>query len=139
MFSADLLKGAGFPAVDGWYATQASPHLTDDAQLADWVKRFRARFNNEAPEDYTICNYDAAWVIINAVKGIVAKGKTPTREAVRDAIQGIKITTLQGPVEFDENGDIKNRVVSVFQIKKDDKMPLDDPSQYKYVGVAPMA
>ena len=139
MFSADLLKGAGFPAVDGWYATQASPHLTDDAQLSDWVKRFRARFNNEAPEDYTICNYDAAWVIVNAVKNVVAKGKPITRDAVRDAIQSTKLTTLQGPVEFDENGDIKNRVVSVFQIKKDDKMPLDDPSQYKYVGVAPMA
>jgi branched-chain amino acid transport system substrate-binding protein len=139
MFSADLLKGAGFPAVDGWYATQASPHLTDDAQLASWVKSFRARFNNEAPEDYTICNYDAAWVIVNAVKSVVAKGKPVTRSNVRDAIQDTKMTTLQGPVEFDANGDIKNRVVSVFQIKKDDKMPLDDPSQYKYIGVAPMA
>jgi len=139
MFSADLLKGAGFPAVDGWYATQASPHLTEDSQLADWVKKYRARFNNEAPEDYTICNYDAAWVIIDAVKGLVAKGKPVTRDAVRDAIQATNIKTLQGPVAFDENGDIKNRVVSVFQIKKDDKMPLDDPSQYKYIGVAPMA
>ncbi len=30
MQSADLLKGAGFPAVEGWYATVASPHVTDD-------------------------------------------------------------------------------------------------------------
>ena len=28
--------------------------------------------------------------------------------------------TLHGPVEFDENGDIKNKVICVFQIKKDD-------------------
>ena len=27
MQSADLLKGAGFPAVEGWYATVASPHV----------------------------------------------------------------------------------------------------------------
>ncbi len=131
MFSSDLLKGAGFPAVEGWYATQASPHLTEDPTLADWVKRFRARFNDSA-DDYTITCYDAAWVIIDAVKGIVAKGKPVTRDAVRDAIQGTKITTLQGPVEFDENGDIKNRIVSVFQIRKDDKQPLDDSNaQYK--------
>jgi branched-chain amino acid transport system substrate-binding protein len=138
MFSADLLKGAGFPAVDGWYATQASPHLTEDSKLANWVKDFRARFN-EAPEDYTICAYDAAWVIVNAVKSLVNAGKPVTRSAVRDAIQSVKIDSLQGPIEFDANGDIKNRVVSVFQIKKDDKVPLDDPGQYKYIAVAPMA
>jgi branched-chain amino acid transport system substrate-binding protein len=139
MFSADLLKGAGFPAVDGWYATNASPHLTDDPKLADWNKRFRARFNDSA-DDYTICAYDASWVIINAVKSLVEKGKPVTRSAVRDAIQATKMTSLQGPIEFDANGDIKNRVVSVFQIKKNDAKPLDDPQeQYKYIGVAPMA
>jgi hypothetical protein len=45
---------------------------------------------------------------------------------------------LQGEVSFDENGDIRNHVVSVFQIVKNDKYPLDDPiHQYKYMGVAP--
>jgi branched-chain amino acid transport system substrate-binding protein len=139
MFSSDLLKGAGFPAVDGWYATQASPHLTDDPKLADWNKRFRERFNDSA-DDYTICAYDAAWVIINAVKKLVDSGKPLTRANVRDAIQATNMSSLQGPIAFDANGDIKNRVVSVFQIKKDDAKPLDDPpSQYHYIGVAPMA
>jgi len=139
MYSSDLLKGAGFPAVEGWYATQASPHLTEDAQLADWIKRYRARFNDSA-DDYTICAYDAAWVIINAVKSLAEKGKPVTRSAVRDAIQATNMKSLQGPIEFDANGDIKNRVVSVFQIHKNDQKPLDDPDgQYHYIGVAPMA
>ena len=57
---------------------------------------------------------------------------------MRDAIQTAKVKTLQGEVSFDENGDITNRIVSVFQITKDDKYPLDDMlHQYKYVGVAP--
>ena len=30
MQCADLLKGAGFPAVEGWYATIAAPHVTED-------------------------------------------------------------------------------------------------------------
>ena len=33
----DLLKGAGFPAIDGWYATIAAPHMTDDTKLASWM------------------------------------------------------------------------------------------------------
>ena len=67
-------------------------------------------------------------------------GKEVNRANVRDAIQTAKVKTLQGEVSFDENGDITNRVVSVFQIKKDDKYPLDDVlHQYKYMGVAPQS
>ena len=41
---------------------------------------------------------------------------------------------------FDKYGDITNRVISVFQIKKDEKYPLDDMiHQFKYIGVAPAA
>ena len=48
--------------------------------------------------------------------------------------------SLLGPIEFDANGDLKNKIISVFQIKKDAAAPLDDPSaQYKYIGVAPMS
>ncbi len=57
---------------------------------------------------------------------------------MRDAIQDHTAKTLQGEISFDQNGDISSRVVSVFQINKDDKFPLDDVlHQYKYLGVAP--
>ena len=46
--------------------------------------------------------------------------------------------TLQGEISFDANGDIANKVISVFQISRNDKYPLDDVlHQYKYMGVAP--
>ena len=90
------------------------------------------------PEDYSITAYDAALVILDAIKRVAASGKEVNRDNVRDAIQSAKLKTLQGEVSFDENGDITNRIVSVFQITKDDKYPLDDMiHQYKYVGVAP--
>jgi len=48
--------------------------------------------------------------------------------------------SMLGPIEFDEYGDLRNKVISVFQIRKDGLKPLEDPTaQYKYVGVAPMA
>ncbi len=139
MQSADLLKGAGFPAVEGWYATVASPHVTEDPKTAKFSDKYFARFKMR-PDDYTITAYTAAQVIIDAVKKIAASGKPVTRAAVRDAIQSTKLAdTLLGPIEFDENGDLKNKVISVFKITKDDSKPLEDPdAQYKYVGVAPM-
>jgi branched-chain amino acid transport system substrate-binding protein len=139
MQSSDLLSGAGFPAVEGWYTSIAAPHLTEDTKAADFVAAFKRRFN-DSPDDYTITAYDASLVIIDSVKRVAASGKPVTREAVRDAIQTAKVPTIQGMVSFDENGDLADRTVSVFQIKKDATKPLNEvPAQYKYLDVAPQS
>jgi branched-chain amino acid transport system substrate-binding protein len=136
MYSASLLKGAGFPASDGWYATIASPHLVESAEIQDWVKRFAKRFGKQ-PGDYSITAYDAALVVMDAIKRAAAAGKVD-RHTVRDAIQNGSVKTLQGTVSFDENGDIKDRTVSVFQIVHNPNYPDDDIiHQFKYLGVAP--
>ena len=139
MTSSDLLSGAGFPAVEGWYTSIAAPHLVEDTKAAQFVAAFKGSFN-ESPDDYTITAYDAALVIIDAVKRVAASGKPVTRENVRDAIQTAKVPTIQGTVSFDENGDLADRTVSVFQIKKDAAKSLTDVSaQYKYIAVAPQS
>ena len=142
MQSADVLKGGGFPAVDGWYATVASPHFDEGSNAKakafaeDYFKKFK-----EHPDDYTVTCYVGAEVIIQAVKDLVKAKKSVDRNSVRDAIQHVDLKdTLIGPVQFDANGDLKNKVISVFKITKDDKAPLDDPTaQYKYIGTAPMS
>jgi branched-chain amino acid transport system substrate-binding protein len=136
MYSAALLKGAGFPAVEGWYATIAGPHLLANPEVQPFVKAFSAKYGKQ-PGDYSITAYDAALVILDAVKRVAATGKPITRSAVRDAIQATNLNTLQGRIQFDDNGDIKTRIVSVFQIQHDAKSPDDDIlHQFKYIGVA---
>ena len=138
MYGPSILQGAGFPAADGWYATVASPHMMEDAELQPWVTRFIAKNGGRQPSDYSITAYDAALVVIDAIERVAKSGKPVERVAVRDAIQETKLKTLQGEVSFDENGDIKQRVVAVFQVKHDTAHPVDDLiHQYKYVGVAP--
>src|ERR1051326_421274 len=132
-----FLKGAGFPAVEGWYATTASPHLVEDPAVADWVKRFQTRFKM-LPDDYAITAYDGALVILDAIKRVAESGKEVNRTNVRDAMQITKLKTLQGEVSFDENGDMLSKVVSVFQYRHDPKYPDDDIiHQQKYQGPAP--
>jgi len=139
VYGATFLTGAGFPAVEGWYATIASPHLTGDTKAADFMKTYSARFG-VSPEDYSITAYDGTLVIIDAVKRVAAGGKPVTRSLVRDAIQTAKVPTIQGVVSFDENGDLADRTVSVFQIKKDPNGKMDDVSaQYHYIDVAPQS
>jgi branched-chain amino acid transport system substrate-binding protein len=138
-YGAEILKGAGFPAAEGLYATIAAPNLLDNPDAKPWVDRFVKKYGQQ-PENYSITAYDAALVILDSIKRVAEAGKEVNRGNVRDAIQTSKAKTLQGVVSFDDNGDITNREVSVFQIKKDDQHPLDSVlHQYKYLGVAPQS
>jgi len=134
-----FLKGGGFPAVEGWYGTNAGPHLTESPEAAGFVKTFQEKYK-AVPDDYSITAYNAAKVILAAVETVAKSGKEMNRSNVRDAIQASKVQTLQGTVSFDENGDILDRTVSVFQYRHDDKYPADDIThQLKYLEPAPQS
>ena len=139
MYGAEILRGAGFPAAEGWYATIAAPNILENPEATPVITRFAQKFGQQ-PENYSITAYDAALVIFDAIKRVAASGKEVTRETMRDAMQTGHVKTIQGEVAFDDNGDLQNRVISVFRIAKDDKYPLDEVlHQYKYLGVAPQS
>jgi branched-chain amino acid transport system substrate-binding protein len=134
-----FFTGVGFPAVEGWYSTNAGPHLTEDPAAAAFVKTFTDKYKVQ-PTDYSITAYDAALVALDAIERVVKSGKEVNRTNVRDALQTSSLKTLQGVVSFDENGDIKDRTVSVFQYKKNAKYPADDfTHQNAYIGTAPQS
>jgi branched-chain amino acid transport system substrate-binding protein len=134
-----FLKGGGFPAVEGWYATNAGPHLTESPVAANFVKTFEDKYH-DTPDDYSITAYDAAKVILAAVETVAKSGKDMNRSNIRDAIQASHVDTLQGIVAFDQNGDILDRTVSVFQYRHDDKHAEDDIThQLKYLEPAPQS
>jgi branched-chain amino acid transport system substrate-binding protein len=132
-----FFTGVGFPAIEGWYSTNAGPHLTEDTAAAAFVKTFMDKYKSQ-PTDYSITAYDAGLVVLDAINRVAASGKEVNRTNVRDAIQTTNLKTLQGVVSFDENGDIKDRTVSVFQYKRDPNHPADDYThQNAYIGTAP--
>ncbi len=134
-----FFTGVGFPAVEGWYSTNAGPHLTEDPAAVAFVKTFTEKYKTQ-PTDYSITAYDAALVVLDAIKRVAESGKPVTRTSVRDAIQTTNLKTLQGEISFDENGDIKDHTVSVFQYKRDAKYPADDYThQNAYIGTAPQS
>jgi branched-chain amino acid transport system substrate-binding protein len=139
MVDGGILSGVGFPAIEGWYTTQASPDAVDDPANAAWAARYTKTYNM-TPSLYAITAYDAAMVIGDAVKRVAASGQPVNRDTVRDAIQHSNVKTMQGPVSFDQNGDITSKVISVWQIHHNPSYPEDDMQhQYKYIGVAPEA
>jgi branched-chain amino acid transport system substrate-binding protein len=120
-------KQSGKEAVEGWYCTQASPELVTDPKVEAWVTKFKQTMKRE-PTNYSITGYTAVYVIADAAER-TAKAKKPlNRSNLRDAIQATKLSTIQGPIAYDENGDITNRTVSIYQWTD---------GKIKYVGVAP--
>jgi branched-chain amino acid transport system substrate-binding protein len=125
------------PGINGWYATSAAAHVLDEPRVRPWVERYVAKMGKQ-PADYTITYYDATMITLDAIRRVVDSGKPVTRMAVRDAIQTTKLDTLQGPISFDENGDMTSRTVTIFQVQYDAAYPIGDViHQFKYVGVAP--
>ena len=139
MTTADLLTGAGFPAVEGWYTSIAAPHLTEDTKAQQFVAAYKGAYG-KAPDDYSITAYDGTLTLIDAIKRVAASGKPVTHDSVQAALVTAKVPTIQGTVAFDANGDLADRTVSIFHIEKDATKPLDDVSaQYKYIAVAPQS
>lgn len=134
---ASFIKGGGFPVVEGWYMTQASPHLLGDPRAEGFVQRFHKRYG-KYPIDYSVTSYDAVLVMLDAIQRVAKNGRAVNRHTVREAILTTRANTLQGIIVFDANGDLVNKVVSVFKIVHDPKYPEDDAlHQAKYVGIAP--
>jgi branched-chain amino acid transport system substrate-binding protein len=135
----DMLTGGGMPAIQGWYATSAAAHVLDNPEVRPWVESFVAKTGKQLA-GYSITYYDATQVILDAIKRVGASGKPVNRANVRDAVAATNLKTLQGDISFDANGDMSSKVVSIFQVKYDQKHPIGDVvHQFAYVGVAPEA
>ena len=85
LYGGGFTEQVGFPAAEGWYVALTSPHLEGE-KIAAWQSRYQQRWGM-APSDYSVTAYDAALVILDAVRRVAASGKLIDRHAVRDAIQ----------------------------------------------------
>jgi branched-chain amino acid transport system substrate-binding protein len=126
MYSIGFIEDAG-PAANNWYATIAAPDTIDEPAAADWVAKYKSKYG-KAPQDYALTAYDAVLVIEDTVNRLLTDGMPITRQNVRDYFQQTNLPTLQGVIQFDDNGDLKDKVISVFQVKD---------NLYQYVGAAP--
>jgi branched-chain amino acid transport system substrate-binding protein len=102
--------------------------MLEDAKAKEWIAKFKSKYKRD-PTNYSITAYNGVLVIGDAVERVAKGGKPVSRSTVRDAIQQTSLkNTLQGSIEYDENGDIKSKVVALYQVKD---------GKFKYVGIAP--
>jgi len=128
VYSVSFPGDAGL-AAENWYATIAAPDSIEEPQAQDWVVSYQSKFG-QSPQAYALTAYNAVLVLEDTVTRLVNDGMPLTRENVRDYALQTSLPTMQGTISFDDNGDLKEKVISVFQVKD---------GKYKYVGAAPQS
>jgi branched-chain amino acid transport system substrate-binding protein len=118
------------------YATIASIDPDHVAGAKDVVQRYDSKYGKQNRTGYAIIAYDCAGVLLDAIsRAINAAGdKMPTRQQVRDQLA--KTSNYQGilgTVSFDQNGDNKARIISLYEYTSGDpNKAADSPWKGQY-------
>lgn len=99
---ADQLLDIGGEALNGcYYSTHFSPENRDPAVQA-FVGRFKARWGAENPDAFAALGYDAAYVLVDAIK----RAGTTAGPKLRDALAATKnFSGVTGVTNIDANRD----------------------------------
>jgi branched-chain amino acid transport system substrate-binding protein len=117
--SPELFKSAGTALEGCYFSNHYSPESTEPA-VQDFIKKFKAKYNDRTPDAMAALGYDTAKILADAIKRAGSTDST----ALRDAIAGTKdFAGVTGTITLDENRNAKKPAV-VLQIKG---------KSYKYV------
>ena len=101
-WEAPQLLQIGGSALEGcYYSTHFSPENQEPA-VQDFVKKFKARWSNETPDAFAALGYDAAYVLVDAIK----RAGTTDGPALRDALAATRnFAGVTGMTNIDQNRD----------------------------------
>lgn len=99
---ADQLLEIGGEALNGcYYSTHFSPENKEPA-VQEFVKKFRAKWSNETPDAFAALGYDAAYVLVDAIK----RAGSTAGPKLRDALAATKnFSGVTGATNIDANRD----------------------------------
>ena len=110
----------------GDFATSVGAPLTELESAADFIEAYDAAGFDDPPSAYGGYAYDAANVIISgleaALEGAEEDADIETlRTDVVEAIQGVELDGVTGPVAFDEFGDTTTKVLTVYKVTAEEE------------------
>ncbi|QWE12170.1 branched-chain amino acid ABC transporter substrate-binding protein [Polynucleobacter sp. AP-Titi-500A-B4] len=119
MCTEKLAELAG-DAVVNVTCSEAGKALSKMAQGADFQKRYKERFNSDV-QIYAPFTYDAVYVLVDAMKR--ANSTDPAKILV--VMPDTKMNGLVGNIAFDNKGDMKEGVITLYDFKDKKKTVLD--------------
>ena len=123
VYSPDFVSLAGEANAEGSYCTSVGLPLDQQPKGADFKAKFEAKYGDEEIQAYDTYAYDAAYVILEAVKVVAADLgadalTTPDgKAAITEAVAMTNIEGITGAVSFDENGDTTNKAITLYVVE----------------------
>ncbi len=137
LYGPEVLTSVGFPAAAGWFIATSTPRLAASPASTPFIAAYQRKYG-VMPDEYAMTGYDAAEMVLAAIKTILATGGNLTRESVRKTLAAETVETAQGVIGFDPNGDLRVKPVSIFQIHPPPPTAPDDmDTALTYLGPAP--
>jgi branched-chain amino acid transport system substrate-binding protein len=105
-----FLQQAGADAANDTYGTVGAPNTDSLGTNAatKFIADYKAAFAGQDLGAYSANSYDAAMILIDAIKGIISGGKTLDRAGMITAVQAAQLDGVTGTISFDEHGDNKS-------------------------------
>ena len=105
-------------AAEGMYVTGFAPSPKTAVDQA-WTQAYQAvEYRN--PDTYSINGYSAMQVLVEGAKKAGSVSVANPREGaakVAEAIRSLDLTTPLGKVQYEENGDLRDAKIYIFQVK----------------------
>ncbi len=101
------------------FATNPAPDLSTFTTGAAerFILEYQGWYPNQNLDGYSANAYDAAMILITAIRQVIRSGAAVTREAVIDQVQHIQYAGVTGPIAFDKNGDNSHAAFSLYTVK----------------------
>ncbi|MBU3546072.1 branched-chain amino acid ABC transporter substrate-binding protein [Polynucleobacter sp. MWH-Jannik1A5] len=119
MCTEKLAELAG-DAVVNVTCSEAGMALSKMAQGADFQKRYKERFNSDV-QIYAPFTYDAVYVLVDSMK----RSNSTDPAKILAAMPDTKMQGLVGNIAFDNKGDMKEGVITLYDFKDKKKNVLD--------------
>lgn len=120
-----FIDQAGADSGNDIYATVPLPDLSTFTlgSAAQFLHDFLAAYPLQTPEiilypdGHIAYTYDAAMILITAIKHLIQTGQAVTRAAMMKQVQHIQYTGVTSPISFDTNGDIVHGLFSIYSVQ----------------------
>ena len=119
MCTEKLAELAG-EAVVNVTCSEAGMALSKMAQGADFQRRYKERFNTDV-QIYAPFTYDAVYVLVDSMK----RSNSTDPAKILAAMPDTKMQGLVGNIAFDNKGDMKEGVITLYDFKDKNKTVLD--------------
>jgi branched-chain amino acid transport system substrate-binding protein len=120
-FGQDFVD-AGGAGTEGAIVSMVGVPLTDLQQARDFMRKYEQRFGIKI-QNYGPYAYDVANILLTGISRAIERTGKPDKAAVIEEVKKIQYDGVIGHTSFDEHGDTKNKVITLYRVANGQFVP----------------